>query len=141
MKFAIVALAAAIVQASPVPEERKDGLPIPVHPADLPIPDGLLPMSESDEKKDVKKDDKKDDKTKVKKPEETIHACAMPCVEAYVQKHTKCALDDYKCICRHKEVKDKDAVICVINACGFSRAKNIVYPAMIKFCKPYSTKD
>ncbi|KAJ6782617.1 hypothetical protein PWT90_00170 [Aphanocladium album] len=130
MKLAIITLAAAaaLVQATPVPGENIDGLPIPVHPVDLPIPadGGLLPNGEKS-KYDPN-------------PGDTIPHCAIPCIEAYIQKHSKCALDDYKCICHQKEVKDKDAVVCVINGCGFSMSKNVVYPAMIAFCKPYVEK-
>ncbi|ATY65802.1 Extracellular membrane CFEM domain [Cordyceps militaris] len=65
----------------------------------------------------------------------TVIKCALLCIETYIQKHTDCKVDEYECICKRKEVKDTDTVKCVIDACGFTRAKNKVYPVVKTFCK------
>ncbi len=58
------------------------------------------------------------------KAEEVIPKCAIACIESYVQKHTRCKIADYKCICNHHEVRDCDALTCYINRCGFTKARS-----------------
>lgn len=55
-----------------------------------------------------------------RKPEDVIAKCALPCIEYYVLKHTMCELDNWKCICKHHEVKDSDAMACFVNHCGMT---------------------
>lgn len=110
MKFFIVALAVAAM-ANPMPEQK-----IP------PIPD--IPQTESGDLL-VKDHPNAGELKGEKKPEDIIPMCAIPCIGAYVQKHTRCKADDYSCICNHKEVRDKEAVVCVINGCGYTKAKSM----------------
>ncbi|KAF1734509.1 hypothetical protein CRV24_006049 [Beauveria bassiana] len=69
------------------------------------------------------------------RPKDIIPHCALSCIESYVKLHTRCRATDYLCICNHKEIKDKNAVSCVVNNCGFTKARNKVYPAIVEFCK------
>lgn len=63
-----------------------------------------------------------------KKPEEVIPKCALPCIEPYILKHTMCELDNWKCICKHHEVKDADASACLVNNCGMTNTKSMFLP-------------
>ncbi|KAM3510597.1 hypothetical protein MY11210_005788 [Beauveria gryllotalpidicola] len=63
-----------------------------------------------------------------RRPKDIIPHCALSCIESYVQLHTRCRATDYRCICNHREIKDKDAVSCVVNNCGFTKARKIINP-------------
>ncbi|KAK4211043.1 hypothetical protein QBC37DRAFT_21983 [Rhypophila decipiens] len=63
-----------------------------------------------------------------------IPECAIPCIEAGTTKSTKCAIDDYKCICGNIEAIVPAATTCVLEECGNAVALNEVLPATEKFC-------
>ncbi|KAJ2974355.1 hypothetical protein NQ176_g6102 [Zarea fungicola] len=79
------------------------------------------------------------DAAKPERPERNIEdyvpECAIHCINNFVVNHTKCKLDDYKCICKHKDLENKDAISCVVDQCGFARAKNQVLPSIHDFCR------
>ncbi|KAM7203038.1 hypothetical protein V8F33_002386 [Rhypophila sp. PSN 637] len=65
---------------------------------------------------------------------EDIPACAIPCIEAGTTKATKCAIDDYECICNSIDAIVPAATNCVLEECGNAVALNEVLPATEKFC-------
>ncbi|UNI17478.1 hypothetical protein JDV02_003819 [Purpureocillium takamizusanense] len=65
-----------------------------------------------------------------------IPKCALPCIDASIKKNTKCATDDFACICRSVDAirRDSDNVGCVLRECGQSVALNEVIPATQRLC-------
>ncbi len=48
-----------------------------------------------------------------------IPKCAIPCMQRAIKANTKCAFEDFKCICKDRsKAFDHAAIECVIDACG-----------------------
>ncbi|KAL6815480.1 hypothetical protein GGI42DRAFT_311639 [Trichoderma sp. SZMC 28013] len=63
-----------------------------------------------------------------------IPSCALPCIDAAITANTKCALDDFACVCKDFSAVQAEATSCVISKCGTDVAINKVLPATQALC-------